>query len=108
EKNIKDPRERHGEVEKVMAEAKDEYQKAVAMTEGPERNALLKDSIAKIDAARTAVSSTRELFPEDKYADLDQKLMQIMQLKRLLRDRLHSEFAGGPSNATRVGPPPAP
>ena len=108
DKIIKDPKELLGDVEKVMAEAKDEYQKAVAMTEGPERNALLKDSIAKIDAARTAVSSTRELFPEDKYADLDQKLMQIMQLKRLLRDRLHSEFAGGPSNATRVGPPPAP
>jgi len=68
----------------------------------PERNALLKDSIAKIDAARSAVSSTRELFPEDKYADLDQKLMQVMQLKRLLRDRLHSEFAGG--FGTRVGP----
>jgi hypothetical protein len=103
DKIIKDPKELLGDVEKVMAEAKDEYTKAVAMTEGPERNALLKDSIAKIDAARSAVSSTRELFPEDKYADLDQKLMQIMQLKRLLRDRLHSEFAGGPST-TRVGP----
>ncbi len=103
DKIIKDPKELLGDVEKVMAEAKDEYQKAVAMAEGPERNALLKDSIAKIDAARSAVSSTRELFPEDKYSDLDQKLMQIMQLKRLLRDRLHSEFAGGPSG-TRVGP----
>jgi protoporphyrinogen oxidase len=63
EKIIKDPKELLGDVEKVMAEAKDEYQKAVAMPEGAERNALLKDSIAKIDAARAAVSSTRELFP---------------------------------------------
>jgi hypothetical protein len=103
DKVVKDPRELLGDVDKVIAEAKDEYQKAVAMPEGSERNALLKDSIAKIDAARAATSSTRELFPEDKYSDLDQKLMQIMQLKRLLRDRLHSEFAGGPS--TRIGPP---
>jgi hypothetical protein len=96
---IKDPKELLGDVDRVMGEAKDMYQKAVAMTEGPERNALLKDSISRIDAARTAVSSTRELFPEDKYSDLDQKLMQIMQLKRLLRDRLHSEFAGLPSRS---------
>src|SRR5437868_2904975 len=106
DKIIKDPKELLGDVEKVMAEAKDEYQKAVAMTEGPERNALLKDSISKIDAARQAVSSTRELFPDPKYDDLDAKLMQIMQLKRLLRDRLHSEFAS--SGSTRVGPAPRP
>ena len=104
DKIIKDPKELLGDVEKVMAEAKDEYQKAVAMTEGPERNALLKDSIAKIDAARAAVSSTRELFPEDKYADLDQKLMQVMQLKRLLRDRLHSEFGTRASVGPTVTP----
>jgi hypothetical protein len=90
---VKDPKELLGDVEKVMAEAKSDYQKAIEMTEGPERNALLKESIAKIDLARIAVSSTRELFPEDKYSDLDQKLMQILQLKRLLRDRIHSEYA---------------
>ena len=102
EKIIKDPRELLGDVDKVMAAAKDDYQRAVAMAEGPDRNALLKESITKIDAARAAVSSTRECFPDDKYSDLDQKLMQIMQLKRLLRDRLHSEFAGG--SGLRIGP----
>jgi len=102
EKIIKDPKELLGDVDKVIAAAKDDYQRAVAMVEGPERNALLRESITKIDAARAAVSSTRELFPEDKFADLDQKLMQVMQLKRLLRDRLHSEFASG--TTTRVGP----
>ena len=106
EKIIKDPKELLGDVDQVVASAKDDYQKAVAMAEGADRNALLRDSITKIDAARAAVSSTRELFPEDKYADLDQKLMQIMQLKRLLRDRLHSDFASGGS--TRVGPARAP
>jgi len=102
EKIIKDPKELLGDVDKAMTAAKDDYQRAVAMAEGPDRNALLRESISKIDAARAAVSSTRELFPEDKYADLDQKLMQIMQLKRLLRDRLHSEFAAG--SGLRIGP----
>jgi len=102
EKVIKDPKELLGDVDKAMAAAKDDYTRAVAMAEGPDRNALLRESISKIDAARAAVSSTRELFPEDKYADLDQKLMQIMQLKRLLRDRLHSDFAAG--SGLRIGP----
>src|SRR6185436_7248095 len=82
EKVVKDPKEILGDVDKTIESAKADYQKAVAMAEGPERNALLKESIGKIDAARAVTSSTRELFPEDKYADLDTKLMQIMQLKR--------------------------
>ena len=102
DKIIKDPKELLGDVDKVLAEAKTEYTNAVAMAEGPDRNALLKDSIAKVDAARAAISSTRELFPEDKYSDLDQKLMQVMQLKRLLRDRLHSEFAGRSDRPSRT------
>ncbi|RPH50285.1 MAG: hypothetical protein EHM91_02170 [Planctomycetota bacterium] len=102
EKIVKDPKELLGDVDKVLGEAKTEYTSAIAMAEGPDRNALLKDSIAKVDAARAAISSTRELFPEDKYSDLDQKLMQVMQLKRLLRDRLHSEFAGRSDRPSRT------
>ena len=105
---IKDPKELLGDVDKVIGDAKAEYGKAIEMAEGAERNALLKDSIAKIDVARSAVSTTRELFPDDKYAELDQKLMQIMQLKRLLRDRMHSEFAGRSSSAPLYRPPPGP
>jgi hypothetical protein len=101
EKIIKDPKDILGDVDKTIESAKADYQKAVEMAEGSERNALLRESIAKIDAARAATSSTRELFPEDKYADLDVKLMQIMQLKRLLRDRLHSDFAQRPGPSVR-------
>src|SRR5579863_3215393 len=108
-KVIKDPKELLGDVDRVIAEAKADYQKGLDMAEGPDKNALLHESITKIDAARAATSSTRELFPEDKYADLDAKLMQIMQLKRLLRDRLHSEFASrpGPSVGPVVGTVPS-
>src|SRR5262249_18415650 len=100
DKIVKDPKELLGDVDKIIAEAKADYTKAADLAEGPERNAMLKETIAKVDVARAATSSTRELFPEDKYSDLDQKLMQIMQLKRLLRDRLHSQLAGG------LGPSP--
>src|SRR5690242_4133911 len=48
EKIVKDPKELLGDVDKVLADAKTEYTNAVAMAEGPERNALLKDSIAKV------------------------------------------------------------
>jgi hypothetical protein len=104
QKIVKDPREILGDVDKVLADAKADYQKALEMPDGPDKNALLRETIAKVDVARAATSTTRELFPEDKYADLDAKLMQVMQLKRLLRDRLHSEFATRPSIGPSVGP----
>ncbi|HLY12475.1 MAG TPA: hypothetical protein VKW04_24440 [Planctomycetota bacterium] len=105
---VKDPKELLGDVDKIIADAKGEYGKAIDMPEGPERNARLKETIARVDVARTATSTTRELFPEDKYAELDQKLMQIMQLKRLLRDRLHSDFAAHPGSAPVARPAPGP
>src|SRR6185295_11592683 len=105
EKIVKNPLEIMGDVDRVIGQAKLDYQAALAMPDGPDKNAQLRDTIAKVDTARAAISSTRELFPEDKYADLDQKLMQVMQLKRLLRDRLHSDFASG--SGPRVGPAPA-
>src|SRR5579862_1182978 len=100
DKIVKNPLDLLGDVDAVIAQAKGDYQKALDMPDGPDKNARLRDTIAKVDIARAAISSTRELFPEDKYADLDQKLMQVMQLKRLLRDRLHSEFA----TRSSVGP----
>ncbi|HZE96245.1 MAG TPA: hypothetical protein VE981_04390 [Planctomycetota bacterium] len=101
---VKNPADILGDVDKVISQAKTDYQAALAMPDGPDKNAMLRDTIAKVDLARAAVSSTRELFPEDKYADLDQKLMQVMQLKRLLRDRLHSEFGV----RSTIGPSPTP
>lgn len=99
-KIVKDPKEILGDVDTVLSQAKTDYQVALAMPDGPDKNAMIRETIAKVDTARAAISSTRDLFPEDKYADLDAKLMQVMQLKRLLRDRLHSEFATRPS----IGP----
>jgi hypothetical protein len=109
DKIVKDPKELLGDVDKIISDAKADFTKAVDMAEGPDRTSLLKESIAKIDIARTATSSTRDLFPEDKYSDLDQKLVQIMQLKRMLRDRLHSQYMGssGALPPPRVAPAPS-
>ena len=104
DKIVKNPLEILGDVDKVINQAKTDYQTALAMPDGPDKNASLRETIAKVDVARAAISSTRELFPEDKYADLDQKLMQVMQLKRLLRDRLHSEFGTRSSSSPTYSP----
>ena len=69
DKIIKDPKELLGDVEKVMGDAKDMYQKAVAMTEGPDRNALLKESITKIDAARSCCQRDGAEFIQQNVSD---------------------------------------
>ena len=61
-----------------------------------EKNARLKEAIEKVRGVREVLASTRELFPEDKYADLDQKLMQTMQLLRLFRERVSVDVARAP------------
>lgn len=104
---VKNPAELLGDVDRVLSQAKDDYQAALTLPDGPDKNARLRDTIGRVDVARAALSSTRELFPEDKYADLDQKLMQVMQLKRLLRDRLHSDFGTRVVNGPSFGPSPS-
>jgi hypothetical protein len=88
---VNTPKEFLGDADKTLDEVKQAYQAAIAIADPAEQQARVKEAIQKLKTAREAYASTRELFPEDKYADLDQKLMQVMQLMRLCRDRLHSE-----------------
>jgi hypothetical protein len=104
ERVITDPKEFLGDADQLFEQAKQEYQKAVAAP-AAEQNAILKDAIAKITKAREAYATTRDYFPEDKHASLDKTLMQIMQLMRLLRERVGSEIARGPAPAPRPPPP---
>jgi hypothetical protein len=106
EKVLTSPKELLGDAEKLIDEAKQEYDQALAAP-APEQNFKLKAAVAKVTKAREAFGQARELFPEDKHADLDQKLVVIMQLMRLLRERMGSELARrGPSSAG--APPPLP
>jgi hypothetical protein len=93
---ITSPKELLGEVDKTFEQAKQQYTEALALQDPAERNAKLKDAIEKVRGVRETLASTRELFPEDKYSDLDQKLMSAMQLMRLLRERVTVDVAKKP------------
>jgi hypothetical protein len=93
---ITSPKELLGDVDKTFEQAKQQYTEALALQDPAERNAKLKDAIEKVRGVREILASTRELFPEDKYSDLDQKLMSAMQLMRLLRERVTVDVAKKP------------
>ncbi len=100
ERIVTSPKELLGGSEGLIEEAKRDYEQALAS--GPaERSLKLKDAVAKATKAREAYAQARELFPEERHTDLDQKLVQVMQLLRLLRDRMGSDVArrGGPAGA---------
>lgn len=100
------PKEMLGDTDKLLEEAKQQYTEALAIQDPNDRNAKLKEALEKMRTVRGTLASTRELFPEDKYADLDQKLMQAMQLMRLLRERVSVDLARKPDliNSPRPGP----
>src|ERR1043166_2651489 len=109
ERVISSPKELLGDADAVLDDVKKDYQKALEIAPGEEQNAKLKAAIAKLSKAREAYSSTREFFQDDKYADLDQKLLQVMQLMRLLRERVrHEGIVNAPPIAPSLAPTPAP
>jgi hypothetical protein len=93
ERVVNSPKEFLGDSERLYEEAKRDYSQALEIASPEERNARLKEAITKVQSVRQTISQTRELFPEDKYAELDLRLMQVMQLLRLLRERVGSEYA---------------
>jgi hypothetical protein len=111
ERVITDPREFLGDADQLYEQAKQDFQKAVGLATPAEQNPVLKEAIGKLSRAREAYASTRDLFPDDKYASLDQKLVQVMMLMRLLRERVSSEVArptGALVSSKPDAPPPPP
>ncbi len=105
EKVIASPKEFLGDSDALLDEAKKDYQKALEIAAPAEQNVKLKEAIAKLTKAREVYAATRELFWEDKYSDLDLKLVQVMQLMRLLRERVGSEIARRPDTTPPKTPP---
>jgi hypothetical protein len=97
ERIITNPREILGDAEKQYEEAKQAFTEAKKLDTGPDRNARLKDAIAKLKSASAAYIAARELFPESKYDDLDQKLSLVMQLTRMLRGEVTHDTVIGPT-----------
>ena len=81
-------------------EAKAVYREAVAIGDGAARSAKMREALAPVTRARNAYARARDLFPEDKYSDLDKTLGLISQLMRLIREQVGAE--GIPPSA----PPP--
>ncbi len=103
---ITGPQEFLGDSEQAFEQAKADYQKMLGLPPA-EQNAVIKGAVANLTKAREAYAAARDVFPDDKYSDLDKKLMQIMQLMRLLRDRMGSEIArsGSPVDRKPTDPP---
>jgi hypothetical protein len=93
DKVLTSPKELLGDADASFEAAKKDYEAAVSAS--GDQQGKFKEAIAKITRAREAYTTALDLFPEDN--TLGSKIMLIMQLLRLCRERLHSEIAGGPA-----------
>jgi hypothetical protein len=105
EKVLTSPKELVGESDKHFEEAKQEYQAALQISDPSQQTVKLKETLAKVKGVRETLSMARDLFPDDKFADLDQRLVQVIQLMRLLRERTTTDLAQG--RETRGGGSPS-
>jgi hypothetical protein len=94
---VTSPKEFLGDADKMIDEARADYQKALGLSTSAEQNDVLKAAIAKVGRARDAYGTAMELFPDD--GALGKQIMIVMQLMRLLRERVHldeSRLPGSP------------
>lgn len=103
ERILRSPQEVLGGAEQAFEEAKAQYQTARTLADPERQDTTLKEALSKVKSARAAYASARELFPEDRYANLDEKILQIMQFMRLVRGSMHSESSAA---AVAGAPPP--
>lgn len=111
ERVVTSPKELLGDSDRLFEEAKQEYQAALAIADPAQQSGKLKDALAKVKTVRETLAAARDLFPDDKGAEIDQKLVQVMQLMRLLRERVGSEVATrrpGPARPAMINGPAAP
>jgi hypothetical protein len=105
EKVLTGPAELLGDADAVLQAAKAEYERIAGLPTS-EQSAPAKAAVEKLNRARVAIGQAREAFPEERYADLDVKLTQCMQLLRLLRDRVGSSYARSSGSRMVNGAPP--
>jgi len=107
DKVVSSPKEFLGDADKLFEEARADYKKALDLVSSPaEQNAVLKAAIAKVARARESYSAALDLFPED--GNLGKQIMILMQLMRLLRERVHLDDSRGPlvsGSGQRPAPP---
>ncbi len=116
-RHVKSPREIVGDADQLLAEAKAIYLEAVEIKDDKAADAKFRQALPKVTKAREAYAEARDLFPEGN-SDLDTKLVQIMKLMRLVRERIGSDLAGTPTPVVKpreeapptavIKPPPSP
>jgi hypothetical protein len=104
-KVLTSPKEFVGDADASYETAKKDYEAALALPENEQQDRF-KEAISKIAKAREAYSEALDLFPED--GSVGKKLVLIMQLMRLCRERLHSEIASGAAPRPRTVAPTEP
>jgi hypothetical protein len=110
EKVLTSPKEILGDADASYEAAKQEYQAALAIADAAQQQARFKEAVAKVTKARESFAAALDLFPDDDA--VGKKLMLVMQLMRLCRERLGSEIARrpppavAPAAAPAVAPPP--
>jgi hypothetical protein len=102
---IKSPKEITGDVDRLVDEAKRLYSEAVELKDPNTAEGKFREALPKVTRARELLTEAREFFPEG-YTDLDDKLVMVMKLMRLVRERLTSKIASGGPIVARGGPPP--
>jgi tetratricopeptide (TPR) repeat protein len=105
---FKSPKEVLGDADKQVEEAKKLYSEAVVMADEKAAEAKFREALPKVQKAREAYVEAREFFPEG-YPAIDDQLVNVMKLMRLVRERFHSQIASGESSApVKVKEAPAP
>ncbi len=105
---FKSPKDVLGDAEKQVDEAKKLYSEAVVMADEKAAEAKFREALPKVQKAREAYVEAREFFP-DGYPAIDEQLVNVMKLMRLVRERFHSQIASGESSApVKVKDAPAP
>lgn len=100
DKIVTSPKEFLGDADKMVEEARGDYQKALAERDPAAQNVILKAAIDKVKQAREAYGVALDLFPED--GSLGKQIMIIMQLMRLLRERVHLDETRLPGSPPEI------
>src|SRR5882672_11200361 len=104
---FKSPKEVLGDADKQVDEAKRLYSEAVVMSDEKAAEAKFREALPKVQKAREAYVEARELFP-DGYPALDEQLVNVMKLMRLVRERFHSQIASSDAPVKVKEAPPKP
>ncbi len=103
---IKSPKEMLGDADKSVEAAKKLYLEALNEKDDKKADAMFHDALPMVRKAREAYAEARECFPQG-HAELDDALVNIMKLMRLVRERCGSQIASsGPVIKTSEPPKP--